>query len=185
MQSKSPRAPDTHDRHCRHNIHARQTRHDWHGRRDRQDTYFRHNRHEKYGRHDCHDKGARTRHVLEAEVEDAVPVLGGAAVKCKERSRTPVPGRVPLHLLKLRLSLCGAYTAIYRFPRVYGGGGGGTHIMHRRSRMTIDPRIPTTPGRSTSGFHRPGRHCLHQAQSAVRWWSSHVKGELHPTKNRF
>ena len=26
-------------------------------------------------------------------------------------------------------------------------------IMHDRSRMTIDPRIPTMPGRSTSGFH--------------------------------
>ena len=25
--------------------------------------------------------------------------------------------------------------------------------MHGRSRMTIDPRIPTMPGRSTSGFH--------------------------------
>ena len=31
--------------------------------------------------------------------------------------------------------------------------GGVTHaIMHSRSRMTVDPRIPTTPGRSTSGF---------------------------------
>ena len=27
--------------------------------------------------------------------------------------------------------------------------------MHGRSRLTIDPRIPTMPGRSTSGFHRP------------------------------
>ena len=32
--------------------------------------------------------------------------------------------------------------------------------MHGRSRMTIDPRIPAMPGRSTSGFHRPGRPCL-------------------------
>ena len=32
--------------------------------------------------------------------------------------------------------------------------------MHGRSRMTIDPRIATTPGRSASGFHRLGRHCL-------------------------
>ena len=30
-------------------------------------------------------------------------------------------------------------------------------FMHGRSRMTIDPRIPTMPGWSTSGFHRPGR----------------------------
>ena len=34
--------------------------------------------------------------------------------------------------------------------------------------MTMDPRIPTTPRRSTSGFHQPGRYCLHQARSAVR-----------------
>ena len=50
--------------------------------------------------------------------------------------------------------------------------------------MTIDPRIPTRPERSMSGFHRPGRHFLHQAQSAVRWRASRMKGELHPTKNR-
>ena len=37
-------------------------------------------------------------------------------------------------------------------------GGGCTHAMHGRSRMTIDPRTPTMPGRNTSGFHRPGRH---------------------------
>ena len=37
-------------------------------------------------------------------------------------------------------------------------GGGLLIMMHGRSRMTIDPRIPTMPGRSTSGFHRPGRH---------------------------
>ena len=42
------------------------------------------------------------------------------------------------------------------------------------SRMTIDPCIPAVPGRNTSGFHRPGRHCLHQARSAVRRW-----GESH------
>ena len=48
-------------------------------------------------------------------------------------------------------------------PTVYcvateAGGGGCTHVMHGRSRMIIDPRIPTLPGRSTSGFHQPGRH---------------------------
>ena len=31
-------------------------------------------------------------------------------------------------------------------------GGGYTHVMRGRSRMTINPRIPTMPGRSTSGF---------------------------------
>ena len=33
-----------------------------------------------------------------------------------------------------------------------GGKGGGTQFVHNRSRMTIDPRIPTMPGRSTPGF---------------------------------
>ena len=32
------------------------------------------------------------------------------------------------------------------------GGEGCTQIMYSRSRMTIDPRIPTMPGRSTSGW---------------------------------
>ena len=40
----------------------------------------------------------------------------------------------------------------YLFMEVY------SLIMHGRSRMTIDPRIPTMPGWSTSGFHRPDRH---------------------------
>ena len=57
--------------------------------------------------------------------------------------------------------------------------------MHGRSRVTIDPRTPTMPGRSTSGFHRPGRHCLHQARSVVRCRASRMKGELHPTMNRY
>ena len=38
-------------------------------------------------------------------------------------------------------------------------------IMHGRGRMTVDPRIPTIPGRSTLGFHRLGRHCLPQVKS--------------------
>ena len=46
-----------------------------------------------------------------------------------------------------------------------GGRGGVLIIMHGRGRMmTIDPRTPTMPGRGTSGFYRPGRHCLHQAR---------------------
>ena len=63
--------------------------------------------------------------------------------------------------------------------------GGCTHVMHDRSRTTIAPLIPAMPGRSTSGFHRPGRNCLHQARSTARCWASIKKGELHPTKNRF
>ena len=55
------------------------------------------------------------------------------------------------------------------------GGGGCTQFVHGRSRMTIDPRIPTMPGRSMSGFHQPGRHWLHQARSAVRCSASRMK----------
>ena len=43
------------------------------------------------------------------------------------------------------------------------------------------------PGRSTSGFDRPGGHWL-LAPSAKRnagCWASRTKGELHPTVNRF
>ena len=32
------------------------------------------------------------------------------------------------------------------------GGGGGIQFVRGRSRMTIDPRIPAMPGRSTSDF---------------------------------
>ena len=62
------------------------------------------------------------------------------------------------------------------------GGGGSTYAMHGRSRATIYPCIPPMPGRSTSHFHRPGNHCLHQAQRVVRWSASCMKGELHPAK---
>ena len=61
---------------------------------------------------------------------------------------------------------------------------GGTQFAHGCSRMTIQPRISTMPGRSTSGFHQPGRHCWHQARSAVRCSSSRMMVELHPSKNR-
>ena len=63
------------------------------------------------------------------------------------------------------------------------------NVCSGRSRMTTDPQITidrsfvSMPERSTSVFHRPGRHCLHQAQSAVRCWASRTKGKLHPTKN--
>ena len=38
-----------------------------------------------------------------------------------------------------------------------GRGGGVLKFVHGRSRMTIDPRISTMPGRSTWGFYQPGR----------------------------
>ena len=69
-------------------------------------------------------------------------------------------------------------------PAVNSRGGSRTQFVHGRSRMTIAPRILTIPGRSTSGFHQPGRHCLHQARSAVRCSASRMKGELHLSKNR-
>ena len=50
----------------------------------------------------------------------------------------------------------------------YGGGGGRSVLqcVHGRGRMPVDPLIPTIPGRSTSDFHQPGRHCLHQGEGA-------------------
>ena len=68
--------------------------------------------------------------------------------------------------------------------KAMGVGRGGTQFVHGHSRMTIDPRIPTMLGRSTSGFHQPGRHCSHQARSAVRCSASRMKSALHPPKNR-
>ena len=62
--------------------------------------------------------------------------------------------------------------------------GGCAQFVHGRSRMTVDPRFPTMPGRSTSGFHQPGRRCLHQARSAVRCSASRMRRELQPSKNR-
>ena len=39
--------------------------------------------------------------------------------------------------------------------------------MHARGRMSVDSRIPTLPGRSTSGFGRPGRHFLLAPSAAI------------------
>ena len=70
--------------------------------------------------------------------------------------------------LKLVLDTFCSMVVKWLARRRWGGGnrGGGVldrrdvlDIMHGRSRMTIDPRIPAMPGRSMSGFHRPGRHC--------------------------
>ena len=63
--------------------------------------------------------------------------------------------------------------------------GGVLDSMHGRSRTTIETLASLTiPGRSTSGSHQPGRHCLHQARSAVSCLASRMEDELHPTKNR-
>ena len=38
-------------------------------------------------------------------------------------------------------------------------------VVRGHTRMTIDPLIPRMPGRSKSGFHRPGRHALLSGRS--------------------
>ena len=76
------------------------------------------------------------------------------------------------------------------------GGGGALDIVHGGSRLIIDPHTPTMPGRSTSGFCRPGRHCLHSARSGgphnehcgfwkglsevIRW--THRSRRVHPSR---
>ena len=83
------------------------------------------------------------------------------------------------------IKLCMCDTAGFRGGRAGGAGAGGcTQFVNGCSRMTIDPRISALPGRRTSGFHQPGRHCLHQARRAVRCSASRTKGGLHPSKNR-
>ena len=48
--------------------------------------------------------------------------------------------------------------------------GGVRYNVNDRSRMTINPRIPTMPGRSTSIFHRPGRgDNFHGLFSSAAW----------------
>ena len=43
-------------------------------------------------------------------------------------------------------------------PTTIAGRWGLPIVKHGRGRMTVDPRIPTMPGPSTSGVHRPARH---------------------------
>ena len=55
------------------------------------------------------------------------------------------------------LLLLAMLLAVVVVAGIHGREGGALDIMHGRSRMTVDPRIPTVLGRSsTSGFHRPG-----------------------------
>ena len=65
------------------------------------------------------------------------------------------------------------------------GGGRGIDFMHGRSLMTISPRIPTVPGRSTSGFLRTCRTDIACAnlKSAVRRSASGMQGELPRNNN--
>ena len=62
-------------------------------------------------------------------------------------------------------------------------GAGISQFVRSRTNMIVSPRISTVPGRSTSGVHQPGRHCLQQARSSVRCPSSCTKSGLHPSNN--
>ena len=63
---------------------------------------------------------------------------------------------------------------------VGGWREGVLSFVHDRSRMSIDPRIPTMPGPCTSDCHQPDRHFWHQARNAVRCSASRMKGGPHP-----
>ena len=54
-------------------------------------------------------------------------------------------------------------------------GGCALDVMHGLSRMAANPRIPAMPHRSMSCSHRPGRHCVHHAQSAGMCWASRMR----------
>ena len=69
-----------------------------------------------------------------------------------------------------------------RYPRRHmsarARGGGCTHVLHGRSRMTINHCITTMPGLSTSGFHiKPG---LFEGQ--VKLHGSGRVGSADPTR---
>ena len=63
-------------------------------------------------------------------------------------------------------------------PTLKGRGGGRVQslscmaVVCQTVDQTVDPRIPTMPGRSSSGFHRPSRHCLHQAEGGGGGWGT-------------
>ena len=71
-----------------------------------------------------------------------------------------------VHRVRLSRSSCKKGGRCGRGGVVWIGEGGargrGTQFVHSRSRMTIDSRMPTVPGRSTSVFYQSGRHCLHK-----------------------
>ena len=78
-------------------------------------------------------------------LDEAVRVGGSACALC----------RVGLHFGAFAEG-CGGHRSVFFYIVETFFWGGGTHVMHGRSGMTIDPRIPSMSGRSTSGFHRPG-----------------------------
>ena len=56
--------------------------------------------------------------------------------------------------------------------------------MHGRSRMAMDPRIPTNAGDGTRWVFIDQADIASTKRENVRYSTSRMKGELHPTKNR-
>ena len=81
--------------------------------------------------------------------------LGGG---CFERRPAPneTVGSCLLREPAHERSTCDCLLSYWLFYTRYNESGGVLNIKHGRSRRTINPRIPTLPGRSTSDFHRPG-----------------------------
>ena len=114
----------------------------------------------------------------------AAPTLA-SLVPCRWECRMdhPPPAVKP-RLQPIQNPLAGREEREHAGATVTRGGGDVLITMLGCSRMNIHPRISTMPGRSMPGFHRRGRHCLHQSRSAVGSTTSRVKGELHRPKNR-
>ena len=117
-------------------------------------------------------------HVLTVTTEDTAVVVGARGRARTYLSLALFVDRWP----RISFQDGALFLLLIETPQHLHHGGGCTQVVHGRSRMTVDPRIPTMPGRSTLGFHQTGRHCLHQARSAVRCSASRMKGELHPSK---
>ena len=78
----------------------------------------------------------------------------------------------PLSALRIYWGGVVSVSSLYVLRNNCDWGRGCTHVMHVRSRVTIDPRIPTMPGRS---IFTSRHYCLHQARSAVKCWASRSK----------
>ena len=74
------------------------------------------------------------------------------------------PGRHCLHQARSAVRCSASRMYQQHFISSVLGGGVIISCMAVVLRV-IHPRTPTLPGRSTSGFHRPVRRCLHQARS--------------------
>ena len=102
--------------------------------------------------------------------DDGESLLGASAALLRELDRDLDAARVLLPECHRFRKVVGCVAeAIVPGMRVHprqvrvGEEGGCTHVMHCRSRITIDRRIPKMPGRSTLDFHGPGRRCTSEA----------------------